>query len=129
MTRRVAFTVVWVLCGIRGVRADEALPKAETILDRFVEVTGGKAAYEKRKNEIATGTVEFMAQGVKGTMTRYSAEPDKAIRCWKSKASAKSKTAPSGGVAWEKSADARVRVFKSGEEKAQALREAPSTRS
>ena len=43
--------------------ADEPLPKAETILDRHVEVTGGKAAYQKRKSEIATGTLKFAAQG------------------------------------------------------------------
>jgi len=48
--------------------ADEPLPKAETILDRSIEVTGGKAAYEKRKTEITTGTFEFSGKGVKGTI-------------------------------------------------------------
>ena len=36
-----------------------ALPKAETILDRYIEVTGGKAAYDKRTSEITTGTMEL----------------------------------------------------------------------
>ena len=40
----------------------EALPKAETILDRYIEVTGGKAAYEKRKNEIETGSTTRATQ-------------------------------------------------------------------
>ena len=31
--------------------ADEQLPKADRILDKFVEATGGKSAYEKIHNE------------------------------------------------------------------------------
>ena len=44
--------------------ADE-LPKAETILDKYVEVTGGKAAYAKIHAEITTGSMEFAAMGLK----------------------------------------------------------------
>ena len=37
------------LAPLAAVRAqDTALPDAETILDRFVEVTGGQAAYDDR---------------------------------------------------------------------------------
>ena len=57
MTRRQSFIspLSLVLIGLAGFAPsvfaqDEPLPKAETILDRYVEVTGGKAAYEKRKN-------------------------------------------------------------------------------
>src|ERR1700723_86983 len=53
----------------------EALPKAETILDRYVEVTGGKGAHEKRKNQSERGTIEIKAQGLKGSYTPYQAEP------------------------------------------------------
>ena len=55
----------------------QALPKAEAILDRYVQVTGGKGAYEKQKNQVLTGTIEFSAMGLKGKVTRYTAVPDR----------------------------------------------------
>ena len=66
-----------VLIAANGAAADEGLPKAETILDHYIEVTGGKQAYQNRKSEMATGTVDFAAQGIKGTLMRYAADPDK----------------------------------------------------
>jgi len=111
-----------VLGGYAARAADEPLPKAEAILDRFVEVTGGKDAYEKRKSEIAVGTVEFVSQGVKGAMTRYAADPDQTYTVLDIEGVGKIEMGASGGVAWEKSAILGPRVL-SGEEKAQALRE------
>lgn len=102
--------------------ADDALPKAETILDHYVEVTGGKASYLKRKTEISTGTVEMAAQGIKGTITRYSADPDKSYVAMELDGVGKIEQGSIGGVAWEKSAMMGPRV-KTGDEKAQALRE------
>ena len=52
--------------------ADEALPKGETILDRYVDVTGGKAAYQKHKTQSAKVSMEFAAQGLKGTGTQLA---------------------------------------------------------
>jgi hypothetical protein len=103
--------------------ADEALPKAESILDRFVEVTGGKAAYEKRKTEIVTGTFAMPAQGLKGTFTRYAAEPDKSYLAMEFEGIGKMEQGTSGGVAWDKNPMTGPRV-KSGEEKTQGMREA-----
>src|SRR6266849_9409751 len=82
--------------------ADEPLPKAETILDRYVEVTGGKAAYQKRKTEIATGTLEFAAQGLKGTLTRYASDPDKSYSSLDIDGIGKIEMGSSGNIAWEK---------------------------
>jgi hypothetical protein len=101
----------------------EALPKAETILDRYVEVTGGKAAYEKRKNEIATGTIELKAQGLKGSMTRYSSEPAEVYSIIEIEGVGKVEEGIAKGVAWEKNPMLGPRI-KSGAEKAQYLREA-----
>jgi hypothetical protein len=121
MIRRTALAIL--LGGLTtAFAADEALPKAETILDRYVEVTGGKEAYQKRHTEIATGTVEFAAAGLKGTVTRYSAEPDKNYSTLEIEGVGKIEMGVTGGVAWEKSAMMGARV-KSGEEKAQAVRE------
>ncbi len=102
--------------------ADEALPTADTILDRYVEVTGGKAAYQKIKTEMSTGTLEFPAPGLKGTLIRYTAEPDKSYSALEIEGVGKIETGTAGGVAWEKSAILGPRVM-SGEERAVSLRE------
>src|SRR5437868_1699770 len=110
--------LIALLSGLTAFAADEALPKAETILDRFIEVTGGKAAYLKRKSEVATGILEFPAQGLKGTMMRYSADPDKSYSSLDIDGVGKIEMGSTDGIAWEKSAILGPRV-KSGDEKAQ----------
>jgi hypothetical protein len=113
-----------VLIGSRPTHAADALPSPESILDRYVEVTGGRQAYERLKSEIATGTMEYSAQGIKGTITRYEAsDPDRYYAVLDIPGVGKIEMGVSGGVAWENSALLGPRV-KSGEEKAQAVREA-----
>jgi hypothetical protein len=102
--------------------SDVALPKAETILDRYLEVTGGKAAYDKRTSEITTGTMEFAAQGIKGTVTSYSAPPDKSYTSMEIEGIGKIEKGTVDGVAWDKNMMTGPHV-ESGEEKAQSLRE------
>ncbi len=121
MTRRY---LVAALLGLTSVAfaQTEALPKAETILDRYVEVTGGKAAYEKRKNEIATGTIELTAQGLKGNVTRYSAEPGEAYSTVEIEGVGRIEDGLHNGVAWDKNPMLGPSL-KSGTAKAQAVRE------
>lgn len=45
-----------------------ALPSGESILDRYVEVTGGAAAYKSRTSEVTTGTLEISAAGLTGQL-------------------------------------------------------------
>jgi hypothetical protein len=111
------------LLGSRPAPGADALPSPESILDRYVDVTGGKQAYERRKAEIATGTLEYAAQGVKGTITRYEADPDRYYAVLDIPGIGKIEMGVSGGVAWENSALLGPRV-KNGEERAQAVREA-----
>jgi hypothetical protein len=99
------------------------VPSAEAILDRFIEVTGGKAAYEARKSEAVNGTVEFAAMGLKGTMVTYYQEPDKYYMAMDLAGVGKIETGLIDGVAWENSVLQGPRI-KTGEEKAQAVREA-----
>src|SRR5579863_1905064 len=121
MNRRVAVMVLaWVL---PVSAADEALPAAATVLDRFVEVTGGKAAYEKHKTEIQTGKLEFTALGLKGSLTAYSAEPDRHYSSLDLEGLGKIEMGVTGGVAWENNSISGPRI-KSGEEKVQAVRDA-----
>jgi zinc protease len=101
--------------------ADEPTPEA--ILDRFVEVTGGKAAYEQRKTEVVHGTVEFAAMGLKGTMVEYFDDPGKFYMAMDLAGVGKIESGLSDGVAWENSVLQGARI-KTGDEKAQAVREA-----
>jgi len=48
-----------------------ALPSAESILDRYVEVTGGAAAYKSRTSEAATGTFAIPAAGLTGQLRLF----------------------------------------------------------
>src|SRR6266853_5432252 len=103
--------------------ADEALPKADTILDRLVEVTGGKAAYEKHRTEVMHGTFELPAQGIKGTMTVFHAAPDKVRSIIDLEGIGKLESGSDGVVAWDNSALQGPRV-KDGAEKADSFRDA-----
>jgi outer membrane lipoprotein-sorting protein len=103
--------------------AADDLPKAETILDKYIEVTGGKAAYEKNHSEITTGTMEFTAMGLKGKVTAWRAEPDKAYTQIELEGIGKMTDGSDGKVAWASNAMQGPRI-KEGAEKAQALLEA-----
>jgi hypothetical protein len=100
--------------------AADDLPKAETILDKYVEVTGGKAAYQKLHTEITKGTMEMTAMGLKGTVTSYRAEPDKSYTEIELGAVGKMREGSDGKVFWSLSSMMGPHV-KEGPEKAQAV--------
>ena len=78
--RTLAACAVMVLAAAGArLRAADDLPKAETILDKSVEATGGKAAFEKTHNMVITGSMELAAAGIKGSMVITKAEPDKSL--------------------------------------------------
>jgi hypothetical protein len=47
------------------------LPSAESILDRYVEATGGAAAYKSRTSEAVTGTFAITAAGLTGQLQAF----------------------------------------------------------
>lgn len=98
-------------------------PTAESILDRYVEVTGSKAAYEKVKSEISTGTMEIKAQGVKGRMSVYRKAPGLSYSVIEIDGVGKIEEGVANGIVWEKSPLAGPRI-KQGEEKALSVRDA-----
>ena len=121
MKRRYLFAALLSLTTVAFAQT-EALPKAEAILDRYVEVTGGKAAYDKRHNAIETGILEFKVQGLKGAITRYSAEPGQEYSVIELEGVGKIEGGINNGIAWEKSAIMGPRI-KTGAERLQTLRE------
>src|SRR4051794_4598106 len=97
--------------------ANDNLPKGETILDKYIELTGGRAAYEKNHSEVSVGTMEFVGKGIKGNISSYRAEPDKSYTEIDIQGIGKVKEGSDGKVAWSLSAMQGPRL-KDGEEKA-----------
>jgi len=122
LTRLILSGVVAFGVAASGLSLAQPLPKAETILDRYVEVTGGKAAYDQHKTEVLRGTIAFPAQGLTGQLTRYSAAPDKEYSMVELGPIGKIESGVANGIAWEKSVILGPRV-KDGDEKDQAVRE------
>ncbi|MGH9720023.1 MAG: hypothetical protein ACRD8O_07405 [Bryobacteraceae bacterium] len=121
-SRRRPFLTALLLLALPAFPADEALPKADTILDRYIEVTGGRAAYEKIKSSIEIGSVEFIGKGLKGMVTLFQAAPNRSYVSIELEGIGKMEVGSDGNTAWEKNAITGPRV-KSGEERTAALRE------
>ena len=64
------------LPGCRGADGDKP-PKADSILDKYVEVTGGKAAYSRIRNRLIKVEAEYLGENVRMVITRYEAPPSK----------------------------------------------------
>lgn len=96
--------------------------KPEAILDKYIEATGGRAAYEKIKTEVATGTLEITSIGLSGTLTSYRAAPDKSYTLIEfSGGVGKAEEGSDGQVAWAVNGMQGPRI-KEGDERAVALR-------
>ncbi|HLK62347.1 MAG TPA: DUF620 domain-containing protein [Bryobacteraceae bacterium] len=109
-----------VLAAAGTVQAADDLPKADTILDKYVEVTGGKAAYSKLHTETQTGLMDFSAMGLKGKVTSYHSEPDLTLVEINIDGIGKITEGSNGQVAWSLSAMQGPRL-KEGSEKSEAL--------
>src|SRR2546423_3050598 len=115
------YTIVLTLAACGILSAADKLPTGDAILDKYIEVTGGKAAYEKKRTEVSTGVMEFTGKGVKAHMTTYQAAPNKSYMVVEIDGIGKMEDGTDGSVVWERSALKGPRL-KSGEEKAISLR-------
>jgi zinc protease len=98
------------------------LPSAESILDRYVEVTGGREAYESRKSEVAHGKMEIAAAGISGELTSY-ARPGLQYVVIELTGVGKIEQGVKGDIAWENSILQGPRI-KTGDELQATLRDA-----
>lgn len=96
-------------------------PKPEAILDKFVEVTGGREAYDKIRTQIAAGSVELTSMGMNGALTAYKSAPDKSYTMIDFAGFGKAEEGTNGQVAWTLNGMEGARV-KEGDERAAALR-------
>lgn len=101
--------------------AEEPLPPAEKIIDRYIEATGGKAAHEKVKSAIVTMTMSMPAQGMKMGITSYVVSPNKHFVSVEVPGMGTMEEGSDGVVAWSKNPMMGPRL-KEGEEKELAFR-------
>ncbi|QDV35020.1 LolA-like protein [Tautonia plasticadhaerens] len=57
--------------------AQDDPPKAEELLSKYIEATGGAEAYKALSSRKATGTIEFAGAGLKGSLELMQQAPDK----------------------------------------------------
>ena len=97
--------------------AQQRVPKAEQILDRYVEAIGGLAALEKINNRVSKGTMAIAAAGIQLSVTIYQARPAKAYSVVESAVTGKIESGTDGVVAWQMSATSGPQLME-GKEKA-----------
>lgn len=54
----------------------EKLPTAREIVERHIKASGGRAAFEKVRTRISSGTIEMRPMGIKGTFEAIAAAPN-----------------------------------------------------
>jgi len=100
--------------------AQDPLPKGEAIMDRYVAVTGGREAYEKRRTEVRTITMEVKGKDLRFAVTVYRAQPNKGYSISDIPGMGKVEEGTDGEVAWGLTS-ARGAVIKQGTERDMAL--------
>lgn len=104
-----------------GLLAAADLPTAESVFNKYIDATGGKAGYDKVSAMQLKGTLEFPGQGLKGPITIVTARPDKMAMTLDLSGIGSIRSGASDGSAWDFSAMQGPRLLE-GEEKDQRLR-------
>ena len=118
---RLVLLILAALLGAFSLAAADEVPKAEAVLDRYLEVTGGKAAYEKVHSEVTKGTMEVAGRGIKGALQSFQAEPYLDYTVVDLEGIGKVESGSDGDVFWERSAVTGPRI-KDGEEREEISR-------
>jgi hypothetical protein len=101
----------------------QTLPSAESIIERYVTVTGGREARAGHTTEIIRGTVEFAAMGLKGKVARYIAQNGDYFASIEMPGIGAMNSGMKGGVAWQDSLLTGPRIV-TGAEANEALKDA-----
>lgn len=108
---------------IEAMASEDALPKAEKILDDFVVATGGIEAHNKTTNRVTKGTFEIVGMGIKAKLTNYAAAPRYSYTKIESEMIGNIESGTDGKIVWGKTSMMGLQV-KKDEERALILREA-----
>lgn len=98
------------------------LPTGESLLQRYIDSSGGAAAYAKAKNMAMSGSVEMQGRSISGTVTIFE-EGEKSYTAMDFPGIGKVEEGYDGETAWEDSALEGPRILE-GDEKASATRAA-----
>jgi hypothetical protein len=102
------------------------MPSGESLLQRYIDRSGGADAYAKAKNVAMSGTVEMPAQNISGTVAIFE-EGEKTYTTMEFAGIGKIEGGFDGETAWENSALQGPRILE-GEEKIEARRAATLSR-
>lgn len=75
---------------------------AEQVLDKHVDATGGRAAYERIKSTVTKATARLAAQGIGGPMEIYAKYPNKMLTVQTLSGIGETRQGYDGKVAWSK---------------------------
>lgn len=98
------------------------LPKAESLLDRHVEATGGKEAHEKLVSRLTEASVQMPAAGKAAEVITYQAPPAKMVVITRLARVGTIEDGTDGSVVWSRGE--RGPALKHGDEKRHFLRAA-----
>jgi hypothetical protein len=99
------------------------LPSVDQILAKYLQASGGKAAYEKLTSRVEKGTFEIPAMGIGGPIEIYAKSPNKSFVMVTFEGMGAYKEGFTGTVAWVLDVETGLRE-KSGPELAMAKRNA-----
>lgn len=102
----------------------DKLPSGESILDKYVEATGGADAYRKATNRKITGTMNIPSQGQTMKLTSYGAPPVRSYTLIESESFGQVEDGADGAVAWQIHPMLGGPRIKEGAERDQAMRDA-----
>ena len=105
-------------------KAEDHLPTAEEIIEKYYAATGGKEAHEKIKNKKTIYKINHQTSGMEIDFVRYQERPNKCYSLMDMGPSGKIKSGSDGKVAWEISPFTGIRVFEGEELAIRLLRNA-----
>lgn len=103
-----------------ALQAAEPLQPASAILQKYIDVTGGTAAWEQVHSEIDMGRIAWPDKGLAGSFTRYLTAPDHELDSMDLQPAGRIDAGFENGIAWEKSAGRSGRIKKDEEREAAA---------
>jgi outer membrane lipoprotein-sorting protein len=110
-------------CPARPARAEDGPPKAEALIQKMIDATGGKAAYDKLQSRFTRGKLSMRRAKVELTHTVWAQRPNKSYELLESSALGKTESVCDGSMVWETS-QMTGPSLKNGPDRALQLREA-----
>jgi hypothetical protein len=86
-----------------AIAQDEKLPTGESLIQKYIERTGGQAAYDKINNRYFEAEIDIVNAGIVLNVKTYAAKPNKLIATVEANAIGKIQKGCTGTVAWSMS--------------------------